>query len=288
MRSLAEQRDLVKAVLDGISDGVVSLTGRNRVAIANAAAIELLGWKKVPKGKRIQKRVPPALWEHIQEIREFGPTLAEITFERKTVEVASAQLTKGKGIVVVLRDVTELRRLERVRRDFLANVSHELGTPVAVIRANTETLLDGGAIDDERGRLLFTEAIDRQAHRLSALISDLLQISRIEAGELMIEMQEVSLSESFLAVVESTSPDAEKRQVSIVAEPTDLVIRADARALHSILENLVSNAIKYGNSKVVLSARPEGPRTRISVSDDGPGIPEEHRERVFERFYRVD
>ncbi|TNE84870.1 MAG: hypothetical protein EP330_28110 [Deltaproteobacteria bacterium] len=287
VRALAEQRDLVRAVVDGIQDGVIALNAEGRVDLANAAAVQLLDWKKVPRGKRFAKRVPPVLAAHVDDLRELGTAEAELRLDWRTVEVASAELPKTNGLVLVMRDVTELRRLERVRRDFVGNVSHELGTPIAVIRANAETLLDG-ALDDPIGRQRFTEAIDRQAQRLSALVMDLLQISRIESGELPLDLEELDLAELFANIVEVTAPDAAKRGAAVHVEPTEGTVFADARALESILENLVGNAIKYGGGEVVLAAKTRKGQTRIYVRDNGPGIPEEHRERVFERFYRVD
>lgn len=287
VRSLAEQRDLVRAVVDGIADGVVAIDSEGRVQLANAAAVQLLDWKKVPRGKRFSKRVPSALAAHVEDVRELGSADAELQLDLRTVQVATAELSQTSGMVLVLRDVTELRRLERVRRDFVANVSHELGTPIAVIRANAETLLLG-ALDDPEGRVKFTEAIDRQANRLSALVSDLLQISRIESGELPLHLEEVSLADVFAQVVEVTAPEAERRATTVLFEPTEARVVADRRALDSILENLVGNAIKYGSGKVTLEGLTKSGLTRIYVRDNGPGIPEEHRERVFERFYRVD
>ncbi|MCO4745724.1 MAG: PAS domain-containing protein [Proteobacteria bacterium] len=288
VRGLAEQRDLVRAVLDGMSDGVVALDADGRVRVANEAAVGLFGWKKVPKGKRFGKRVPGALAEHVAAL-DGVPVQAELKLaHRQLIEVASAPLPRTGGRVLVLRDVTELRRLETVRRDFVGNVSHELGTPVAVIIANTETLLEGGALEDEIGRVRFTEAIDRQARRLGDLIADLLQITRIEAGELPLNIAPVRIEDAVLAVIESTGPNAQRHHVSVRSEDASGSVLADARALHSILENLVINAIKYGDGEVVIAADVGKDRTRIVVRDDGPGIPVEHRERVFERFYRVD
>ncbi|MCO4748283.1 MAG: PAS domain-containing protein [Proteobacteria bacterium] len=288
VRALAEQRDLVRTVLNGMSDGVVGLDSDGRVRLANAAALELLNWSKVPKGKRFGKRAPDALSEYLTHV-EDSPTRTELDFDRRQkVEVATASLPQTDGQVLVLRDVTELRRLETVRRDFVGNVSHELRTPVTVILANTETLLHGGALDDPAGRIRFTEAIDRQAHRLHAIIADLLQISRIEAGEVPLTLEPIPIAGTLESVIESTAAVAKRHGVTVMVDRADGSVNSDARALHSIVENLVINAIKYGNGQVTLATETTEGRTRVYVRDNGPGIPAAHRERVFERFYRVD
>jgi two-component system phosphate regulon sensor histidine kinase PhoR len=186
--------------------------------------------------------------------------------------------------------MTELRRLESIRKDFVANVSHELRTPVAVIRANTETLQDAALKDPERARE-FLGALQRSADRLSNLIADLLDISRIDSGEYRLAPQEVSVETVVRHSVEAIEKMAADKSMSIESEiQPELRVHADEKALEQVLLNLLDNAVKYTPSggHVAIRARGSNGTVRIEVSDDGPGIEPKHRPRVFERFYRVD
>lgn len=194
------------------------------------------------------------------------------------------------GAVLVMHDVTEIRRLETVRRDFVANVSHELRTPVSIIQANTETLLSGALDQPEQARR-FLDAVRRNAERLGQLISDLLDISRIEAGKYKIEMRSLALSSVAHSVSKAVAEACRQRGVNFAVQvPAELRVRADAGALEQVLVNLIENAVKYGpeGGCVELVALEQGAMVRIEVRDQGPGIAPDQRRRVFERFYRVD
>jgi two-component system phosphate regulon sensor histidine kinase PhoR len=183
-----------------------------------------------------------------------------------------------------------MRKLESMRRDFVANVSHELRTPVAVIRANAETLL-AGAKDDPVMAPKLIDGLHRNAERLARILADLLDLSRLDAGQYRLELTSVplrALAEQSLTAVE---PQAAHRNVNgSIAVPPDLAVKADAQALDQILVNLVDNGVKYTRSEgnVWIEAKPDDDNVRIEVRDDGPGIAAKHRERVFERFYRAD
>jgi two-component system phosphate regulon sensor histidine kinase PhoR len=196
--------------------------------------------------------------------------------------------------VLLLEDVTAMRRLETVRRDFVANVSHELRTPVAVIRANAETLI-AGAKDDPQMSAKLIDGLHRNAERLARIIADLLDLSRLDAGQYRLELAPVSVHGVTEQSMTAVEPQAAARQVTVaIAVPDELLVRADPKALDQILVNLIDNAIKYTREggHVRVEARAEstdGAGTiRIDVRDDGPGISAKHRERVFERFYRAD
>jgi two-component system phosphate regulon sensor histidine kinase PhoR len=203
---------------------------------------------------------------------------------------ARATVQSDGGTVIVVHDVTEVRRLERVRRDFVANVSHELRTPISVIRANTETLLEG-ALDDPARARQFVDALFRHADRLGRLVSDLLDISRIEAGRYRLDLGSASVSEAAERVLDTLQTEADQKRVELTVDVSpDIRITADAKALEHVLMNLVGNAIKYTpeGGHVDVKAEPKGDDVRVEVLDDGPGIDPAHRERIFERFYRVD
>ncbi len=187
-------------------------------------------------------------------------------------------------------DPAAARSLERLRRDFVANVSHELRTPVAVIRANAETLLDG-ALDDPPAAERFLAAIDRQAHSLSRLIDDLLDIARVEAEGFEVEMRSLDVRDLVRRCVDGLGERARKADIAVLCcidEPIRAM--ADEGALDQILLNLVENAVRYNQAggRVEVHARRRNGTVRIEVQDDGVGVVKEDQARLFERFYRVD
>ena len=188
----------------------------------------------------------------------------------------------------MIRDLTAQKRAETVRRDFIANASHELRTPVAAITGAAETLLAMSLDDGERA---FTEMIARHAARLARLTSDLLDLSKLESGQWPLEMgayDGITVCESALALVKER---AAAKAIHLGADvPPELQIRADARALEQILVNLLDNAIKYTpqGGRVTLLGDGAGDHVIVSVIDTGPGIEPRHQQRIFERFYRVD
>ena len=195
------------------------------------------------------------------------------------------------GVVLVLYDMTELRRLESLRQEFVANVSHELKTPLSSIKAYAETLREG-AINDPEHNLEFVQRIEDQADRLHELILDLISLARIESGQRTYEVEDVDVEPVVEACLEHHRPSAEAQQLSLQAEPpTDpVVVRADDEALRQILDNLVNNAIKYtpAAGHVRVGWRADGRSALIEVSDTGIGVSPEDQPRLFERFFRVD
>jgi two-component system phosphate regulon sensor histidine kinase PhoR len=207
-----------------------------------------------------------------------------------TVHAARLPGPPPRGAVLVLHDTTELRRLERLRQEFVANVSHELKTPLSVIKANVETLLLG-AVEDAEHRGQFLDRIARQSDRLHALILDLLSLARIESGEELFEVQAVPIGTVLRACLERHRPRAEARgqTMTLEADGADPAVLADEEALDQIFDNLVDNAVKYTpeGGSIRVGWRPEGDCLCVEVSDTGIGIPEADLPRVFERFYRV-
>lgn len=279
----AEQGKLV-AVLEGMTQGVVGLDD-GKVELMNAAARKMLGVSASLVGETLTDYVDaPALAELIASGR---PGTVEIVLPTKIR--ALTRLTakpSGHGWVLVLEDVSAIRHLETVRRDFVANVSHELRTPVAVIRANAETLL-AGAKDDPHmaGRLM--EGLHRNAERLARLIADLLDLSRLDAGQYRLELGPVSVQ---AAAEHALTAIGDRRHPVQVEVPPGLLVRADRKALDQVLVNLLENAVRYTpeGTEVSLCAFAADEQVRIEVRDLGPGIAPAHRDRVFERFYRAD
>jgi two-component system phosphate regulon sensor histidine kinase PhoR len=196
----------------------------------------------------------------------------------------------AQGSILVFHDLTRIRQLENTRREFVANVSHELRTPLSLIKGYVETLLDG-AISDPELSAKFLQTIERHSNRLTNLIEDLLTISRLESGQITLQLRTVPLRPFAAALISELQARARERGTTIVNEiPEGLAGRADPDRLEQVLVNLLENAVKYGRAKghVTVQGRAADGHVELCVADDGPGIPAEARERVFERFYRVD
>jgi two-component system phosphate regulon sensor histidine kinase PhoR len=212
---------------------------------------------------------------------------------RRTLAVRVTRLPgePSAGVMVVLHDVTELRRLENLRRELVANVSHELKTPLASIKAYAETLRLG-AIHDPEHNLAFVGRIEEQADRLHQLILDLLQIARIEAGQEVFDIGAVPVAETVEQCVAHYQGAAAAKQIELAVDPPaeTLSVLADDEGLLAILSNLVDNAIKYtpNAGKITIRWRLASSKVAIEVQDTGIGIHPQDQARVFERFYRVD
>ena len=291
-RALARERMLLAAVADGLTQGVIAVDSEHRIELLNDAARKMLGVTSSPVGEPLIDFVRvPELFDLIDS--DVAAT-AEVSLPNTPrALIRTARKWGGDGRVLLLEDVTTVRRLETVRRDFVANVSHELRTPVAVIRANAETLM-AGAKDDPAiaGKLI--DGLHRNAERLARILADLLDLSRLDAGQYRLELGSVAVRPVIEQSLSAVEPQAAHRHVTVKVDiPDDLAVRADHKALDHILVNLIDNGVKYGrpDGNVWVEARPAGPsdtQVRIEVRDDGPGIADKHRGRVFERFYRAD
>jgi len=286
---LAHERTLLASVADGLTQGVIAIDGDRRIEMLNDTARRMLGVQSSLVGQPLLEFVRvPELRALIERSEDAS---AEVQLPNGPRALIRAAKTWGRaGRVLLLEDVTTVRRLESVRRDFVANVSHELRTPVAVIRANAETLL-AGAKDDPQMAPKLIDGLHRNAERLARILADLLDLSRLDAGQYRLEVGSVpvrSVTEQSLSAVET---QAQKRGVTVeVAVPDTITVKADPKALDQILVNLIDNGVKYTRAEghVWVEAREVGESVRIEVRDDGPGIADKHRERVFERFYRAD
>jgi two-component system, OmpR family, phosphate regulon sensor histidine kinase PhoR len=291
--SLAGARDRFATVLESMREGVVALDKSGAVEMTNAAARALLA---LPEDAALQPLTSlvtaPALDEVVTRAREGHAATAEIalTDPARVLEATATPIRTSGGAIVVVRDVTELRRLEAVRREFVANVSHELRTPISVIAANAETLMLG-ALDDSARAQSFVQAIANNAERLSRLIADLLDLSRLESGREKLTPEPFSVAPLVEKVQAALRVAVESRRHALfINVPADIRVRADARALEQVVTNLLENAIKYTppGGSIAVRARVDGDEVELAFEDDGTGIAPEHRARVFERFYRVD
>jgi two-component system, OmpR family, phosphate regulon sensor histidine kinase PhoR len=228
------------------------------------------------------------LSEAVKRALEGTARRLELAIQRRTYLVHLSPLLRGE-VLLLLRDVTDAKRAEATRRDFVANASHELRTPIAAIRAAAETLL-AGAVEDQAAARTFVEIVARHAERLSRLTQDLLDLSRIESREWSFELAPVDAAALTGSVLELVAEPARAKGLLLRNEvPPGTAVRADARALEQVLVNLVDNAVKFTAEGAVTI---RGERTErdviLSVADTGPGIDRHHLPRIFERFYRVD
>jgi two-component system phosphate regulon sensor histidine kinase PhoR len=291
--ALAAERNRFEAVLESMNAAVIAFDENEKVTLVNRFGLNLLDMEKPPVNQELRQIISAReLHDLINRALRGETKTTEFVFHgppRRRL-LARATPLQPSGGVVVIQDITELRRLETIRRDFVANVSHELRTPVSIIRANSETLLDGALEDPEHARF-FLKAILRHAERLSSLISDLLDISRIEANQYKLEIKPVVLIYRISQVLDSVRSKADLKRLSMTHDiDPSFRVEADALALEQVLINFFDNAIKYNpeGGKIEVTAIQEDGMIRVEVSDDGPGIAPKHHARIFERFYRVD
>jgi two-component system phosphate regulon sensor histidine kinase PhoR len=299
IHTLTEERNLSSAILGSMVEGVAVVNGAERLVFANPGFAEILGLDIPPvSGSSLLEVVRQT--ELIEAVRRVlgGEPRVESEIATGTLRqhffaatVASVRAGETSGAVVVLHDITELRKLERIRRDFVANVSHEFRTPLTAIQGFAETLL-AGAIDDPANRHRFLGIILEHARRLARLTEDLLKLSQMDADRLELELRRASVSQLIESCYETARHRAAEKELSL---SLDLPVRlpdvlADPRRLQEVLQNLLDNAIQYTlpGGKIALSGEAGNEEVIFTVSDTGIGIPRVDQPRIFERFYRVD
>ena len=305
---LDQDREQLLVVLEAMDEAVIAVDGRRRLLFANASAQRLFGLDETSAGRLVPELIrSPQVQEAVEAtLRLAGPNAfqGELTLpgrdatsrgQGRSLSVRGTPLPgrPAAGVVLVFHDVTELRRLERMRQDFVANASHELKTPLASIKAYNETLLDW-ALHDETVNRRFLERIDEQVERLNQLIMDLLSLARIESGQEPFEHSPLTVVPVVEACVEAHRGRAEAKFLRLEFQrdglDEDAQVLADEEAIRQIVDNLIDNAIKYtpeGRS-VSVSCWGDHDEICLEVADTGIGIPRDDLPRIFERFYRVD
>ena len=297
IQELERDRGRITAILAGMVEGVIVVDHAGRLQLVNAAAQEMLRVGEAPIGRHYLETIRhPAITDLVTAILD-GRTPASLEFtpprdNTRTIIGRAAPVTAGwpHGVVLVLHDVTELKRADRIRRDFVANVSHELRTPLTAIRGYVEALSEGDTSREETDR--FLEIIMRHARRMERLVQDLLRLARLDAEQETLDIVDCDLRSLVQSVFADLASALEARahQAHLDVGADAGMVQADPAKLHDVLRNLVANASAYSpeDGTITVTTRREGDELAIDVLDSGPGIPDEDRLRVFERFYRVD
>ena len=299
IRTLTEERNLSSAILGSMVEGVAVVNGAERLVFANHSFAEILELHALPKSGSAFLEVVRQT-EMIEAVRKVlaGEPRVEAEIVTGTLRqhffaatVAAVRAGETSGAVVVLHDITELRKLERVRRDFVANVSHEFRTPLTAIQGFAETLL-AGAMNDPQNRERFLEIIVEHSRRLARLTEDLLMLSKMDADRLELEIRRVSVAQLIESCMETSRHRAAEKEIEISVKPFNGLpdVAGDRRRLAEVLQNLLDNATQYtlSRGRIVVSAEVRGAEVVFTVADTGIGIPTADQPRIFERFYRVD
>lgn len=295
-------------ILDGFPDPTLLIDPSHEITAANAAARDLFGDKVVGRHLALSLRHPGALEAARRALAGDDPELTEISLpppvgrdfalRAMTFSSDAGEAENGAGTLLVFHDITALKKAEQLRADFVANVSHELRSPISSLVGFIETL-KGAARDDTEARERFLGIMEDEAHRMARLIDDLLSLSRVEAEEHVRPSGSADIAEVVGSVVDLLAPRAEERGIEIVLnmDVGDAHVVGDGDELREVFHNVIENAIKYGaaDNAVTITAAPVaripdlgGPGIKIAVSNRGEPIPAEHLPRLTERFYRVD
>lgn len=297
---LSRHRVLTDAILSSMAEGVLVVDNRGYVRMANDTVRTMLGFDTSPVGRHYVELIRhPDMAGRIAAALDHGESSRnEVTLNTDpplvllagTAALEPAEGDDGRqGAAVVLHDMSKFRQAEQVRQDFVANVSHELRTPLTAVRAAVDALIDGAGKADNR---LFLGIIDRHTSRMDRLVSDLLRLARLDAGQETLSVVECPMDGLFEAVETELQPLTEERRIRVTRriDPRAAEVTADQDKLHDVLKNLLENAIRYAptDSRIVVGTEPQDRAVLLTVRDRGPGIPSTDLKRIFERFYRVE
>lgn len=288
---------LFPELVERLQDGILFLDEKGQILFVNTALRRLFQAPEISAGEPFERfsALHPiqSLWKKRETLPLQTTTLRfpDRSYQVAEVQIVTLEHQHRRYYLFLFHDITRLEKLERIRQEFVANVSHELRSPLTIIKGYVETLQDG-ALQNEETAHRFLEKISRHVQRLEFLIQDLLTLTQLESGQGMLQFRSVKLREVANRAIGDLSEKATQRRISM----TNLIdgkwiVRADSDRLHQVLINLLDNAIKYGRESghVILGARAKAPEfLEVWVQDDGPGIPSYALERIFERFYRVD
>ncbi len=296
---LEKQNNAIRAILKSMVEGVITVDGDTRIVSVNNSVEKIFNiLKKEAEGKLFLEVIRNNdLAEVINKVLENGKFISQelvlVWPVRKNFQVNASPIFEDNtvsGCLLVIHDITEIRKLETMRRDFVANVSHELKTPLTSIKGFVETLLEG-ALDDKEHNKHFLKIIQDHAERLDSLVNDLLSLSHLESKEISLDIKDVDLQQQVEAVILGFKSQLKNKHIEIDNKlPSGLKARADKNRIGQVLTNLIDNAIKFNKEKgsIKVYSQDLGDEVKIIVEDSGIGIPEKDIPRIFERFYRVD
>ena len=293
IKIIAKQRDQFGLVLDDLGEGIIVTDKKGKVVFTNEQASIILNTNNL-LNENIKNFDIPALNYLFKRVKnkKRADIEFEINIDRMTTNWVLGSMNQSKTtgqFILVLHDITQLRQLNSMRRDFISNLSHELRTPVSVIRANSETLLDG-ALENIKDAKIFSKAILHNAERLSSMVSDLIDLSRIDYGDLKFNITTIDLTHFISSFISSMESVTKKKSINLIYKPNhSSLIRADSQALERVMNNLVDNAFKYSpkESFIEISTSQTNEYIKVIVSDSGAGISKTDQVYIFDRFYRT-
>ena len=294
IQDIAKQRDQFGNVLNDLGEGILVADNDENIFYSNEQSQIILGLQKL-NGRKLQSLNIPAinyLTERAKEKKKADIEF-EIELKDKTTRWVLGSMNKSKStgeFILVLHDISQLRQLNSMRRDFISNLSHELRTPVSVIRANSETLLSG-ALEDKKEAAVFAKAIMHNSERLSEMVSDLIDLSRIEYGDLKLNIRSIDVNQIIESIVFSMKSILKRKNISIKFDPhqSKSMVEADLNALERIINNFIDNAYKYSpkNSLIVITTESSNNDIKINIIDEGDGIAPKEMNLIFDRFFRT-
>lgn len=295
LSDLETQRARLEATLTQMTDGVLIVDSQGRIQTANPAAERLFGEGESLNGKSasvaLRHHVLIETWQKCQQSRKLQSDSVELAAAKKFLQLIAIPDEHAGGVILLAQDLTRIRRLETVRRDFISNVSHELRTPLASLKALTETLNEG-ALEDPPAARRFLGRIQTEVDALTQMANELLELSRIESGQVPLDKKLIAPASLLHSAADRMKMQAERGGLSLSIDCAENLppILADLPRLEQVLVNLIHNAIKFTppGGEVKLGATADGGAVRFWVSDNGAGIPADDLSRIFERFYRVD
>jgi two-component system phosphate regulon sensor histidine kinase PhoR len=294
IQALDADRVKLSTVLDRMTDGVLIVDSEGRLEFTNPAAERLFDMEQ-PLGRTVVEVVRQhqliSAWRRSRETGQPQEESVELPAQHQFLQLVALPDHQSGGSLLLVQNLTRVRRLETIRRDFISNVSHELRTPLASLKALTETLHDG-ALEDPAAARRFLERIETEVDALTQMAQELLELTRIESGQVPLEMIAIPAGDLLEAASERMRAQAERAGLEIrLQQPLDrTLVRADATRLEQVLVNLIHNAVKFTppGGEIDLADQAEGNVVRFSVRDSGVGIPADNLERIFERFFKAD